>query len=108
MLKHVQQHAHDFDPLVSCHKDRPHQRVVTFYTMMSGVLVAAAGVLLLSSGLMGRPLSQPGGELDDHQNAGAQDVHQEAAELHVVQGGRGFNRTHRGRVLNTRPILRFG
>ena len=50
----------------------------------------------------------PGMVWDDHQNAGAQDVHQEAAELHVVQGGRGFNRTHRGRVLNTRPILRFG
>ena len=104
MLKHVQHHAHDLDPLVICHKDRQHQRVVTFYTMMSGVLVAAAGVLLLSSGLMGRPLSQPGGELDHHQNVGAQDVHQEAGELHVDLGATGFNSTHR--VL--RPILRFG
>ena len=104
MLKHDQHHAHDLDPLVICHKDRPHQRVVTYYTMMSGVLVAAAGVLLLSSGFMGRPSSQPGGELDDHQNTGAQDVHQEAAELHVDLGGTGFNSPHR--VL--RPILRFG
>ena len=104
MLKHDQHHAHDLDPLVICHKDRPHQRVVTFYTMMSGVLVAATGVLLLSSGLMGRPLSQLRGELDDHQNVGAQGVHQEAAELHVDLGATGFNSTHR--VL--RPILRFG
>ena len=105
MLKHVQHHAHDFDPFLICHKDRPHQRVVTFYTMMSGVLVAATGVPMLSSELMGRPLSQPGGELDDHQNAGVQDVHQEAGELHVDLGGEtGFNSTHR--VL--RPILRFG
>ena len=72
--------------------------------MMSGVLVGAAGILLLSSGLMGRPSSQLRGELDDHQHAGAQDVHQEAAELHVDLGGTGFNGTHR--VL--RPILRFG